>query len=148
MELPKANIWKTTQPGKNKYAQILETGVIGTDKNVIVKKEERIVTDCAMELEMEENHNNKLRQKTTENALFWKQGDSFFGIIHGQLGSNVIAAAKNSINPDFVDTHNKRCIVSLLSILLSVCIKNISGINADLLYDGLQIILSTLSYTQ
>ena len=61
MELPKAGFWKTTQPNKYKYTQILEKDVTGTDKNVIIKKQEWIVTDSAMELEIEVNYNNKLR---------------------------------------------------------------------------------------
>ena len=80
--------------------------------------------------------------------MFWKQGDALYGIIHGQLSSNVIVSAQNLTNPNYIDTHKKRCIVSLLSILLSVYIKNISGTKVDYLYDGLQTISSTLSYTQ
>ena len=78
----------------------------------------------------------------------WKEGDTLYSIIHGQLGSNVIAPAKNSTNPNYVVTHKKRCVVSLVSILLLICIKDISGTKVDPIYNGLQIISSTLSYTQ
>ena len=40
MEVLKDNVRKTTRPDKNKYAQILEIDVTGTDKNIIIKKQE------------------------------------------------------------------------------------------------------------
>ena len=61
MKILDNKVWKTTQPDKSQYAQIPETNVSGTDKTKVIKKHEWIVTDCALELELEENYTNKLR---------------------------------------------------------------------------------------
>ena len=60
----------------------------------------------------------------------------------------MIAAAKNSTKPLHATVHTERDLVALLSILLSVCVKNLSGRKVDPLYDVLQIISSTLSYSK
>ena len=113
-----------------------------------IQKQEWVVTDCALDTELTDNYTNKLRLALSEKALFCKQGDALCTIIHSQLGSNVIAAAENSTSPDYKQTHKDCSVMSLLKIPLSVCIKNISGTKVDPLYSVLQIILSTLSYTQ
>ena len=89
-----------------------------------------------------------LRQRLAEKALYCKHGDLLYNIIFGQLHPDVIAAAKNSTKPLYTTVHTERDVVALLSILLSVCVKNLSGRKVDPLYDGLQIISSTLSYSQ
>ena len=106
------------------------------------------MTNCELELELEENYTNMLRQRLAEKSLFRKHGDSLYNIIFGQLYPDVIAAVKNSTKPLYATVHSERDVVALLSILLSVCVKNLSGRKVDPLYNGLQIISSTLSYSQ
>ena len=100
-----------------------------------------------MELELEENYNNILQQRLAEKALYQNHGDLLYNIIYGQLHPDVIAAAKNSTSPLYETVNKERDVVSLLSILLSVCVKNLLGRKVDPLYNGLQIISSTLSYS-
>ena len=83
-----------------------------------------------METELTDNYTNKSRVRLSKKVLFHKQGDALYTIIHGQLSSNVIAAAKNSTSPDYKQTHKD----------LSVCIKNISGTKVDPLFNALKII--------
>ena len=145
MELFNNKVLKIDQPDKNLYAEIMITDVMGTDKRVI-KKQEWIVRNCKKELEMEDNYTNELQQKYTRKALFWKQGDFNYGtILYGQLGSNNIAAGKNSTTPDYATAHKSQCVVSLLSIHLLIYVKNITITKVDPLYDGLQVSSATLS---
>ena len=150
MELLKTTIWDITRPEKTQYATIMTDEVQGTKgvKGAKIQKQEWVVTDCAKESELKHYYNNGLRLKLSEKVLFQKQGDALYGVIHGQLGSNIIAAAHNSTTPSYVDTHKDCCVTSLLNILLLVCVKNISRTKVNHLYDGLQIISSTLTYTQ
>ena len=90
-----------------------------------------------MELELEENYTNMLRQRLAEKSLFRKHGDSLYNIIYDQLHPDVIAAAKNSTSPLYETVNKERNVVSLLSTLLSVCVKNLSGKKVDPLYNGL-----------
>ena len=83
--------------------------------NTKILKQEWVITDCAKELELEENCNNELQQKLTEKALFRKQGNALYGIVHGQLSSNVIAAAQSFTTPSYVTTHNDCYVLSLLN---------------------------------
>ena len=69
-------------------------------------------------------------------------------MIYRLLDSDIIVAAKNPTSLDYVTAHKSWCVVSLISIFLRVCVKNLSGTKVDPLYDGLQIISSTFSYTQ
>ena len=143
----KANTWNITRPDKKLYATIMTTEVSGSN-NTKIQKQEWVVTDCEKELELKDNYNNESRLKLSNKTLFYKQGDALYGIVHGQLGSNVIVVAQNSTTPSYVTTHNNCCVLSLLKIRLSVYVKNLSGTKVDPLYDGLQIISSTLTYTQ
>ena len=101
-----------------------------------------------MKLDLEENYNNKLRQRLAKKALYCKHGDLLYNIIYGQLHPDVIAAAKNSTSPLYDTVNKERDVVLRLSILLSVCVKNLSGRKVDPLYDDLQIVSSTLSSSQ
>ena len=135
------------RPDKSLYTSKC-TMKIKTESGANILKQEWIVTDCEMELELEENYNNKLWQRLAEKALYRKHSDLLYNIIYGQLHPDVIVAAKNSTSPLYDTVNKERNVVSLLSILLSVCVKNLSGKKVDPLYDGLQIIPSTLSYSQ
>ena len=115
--------WKTDRPDKNKYASKLTTK-IKQDGGDNILKQEWIVTDCELELELEENYTNMLRQRLAEKSLFRKHGDLLYNIIFGQLHPDVIAAAKNSTTPLYTTVHTERDVVAVLSILLSVCVKN------------------------
>ena len=57
-------------------------------------------------------------------------------------------AAKNSTNPLYETVNRDQDVISLLSILLSVCVKNLSGTKMDPLFDAVQIISTTLTYTR
>ena len=72
--------WKTNRPDKRLYAFKCTTK-IKNDDGADILKQEWIVTDCEMELELEENYNNILRQRLTEKALYRKHGDSLCNII-------------------------------------------------------------------
>ena len=130
------NEYKAERPDKKLYASKCITK-IKSDNSAEILKQEWIVTDCEKESELEENHNNKLRQRLAEKALYCKHGDLLYSIIYGQLHPDVIVAAKNSTSPLYDTLNKERDVVSLLSILLSVCVKNLSGKKVDPLYDGL-----------
>ena len=59
------------------------TTIVKGANNINIQKQEWIVTDCNLQLELEDNYNNESRLKFSEKALFCKQGDTFYGIIHG-----------------------------------------------------------------
>ena len=90
--------WKTDRPDKNKYASKLTTK-IKQDGGDDILKQEWIVTDCELELELDENYTNMLHQRLAEKSLLCKHGDLLYNIIFGQLHPDVIAAAKNSTLP-------------------------------------------------
>ena len=118
--------WKTDRPDKNKYASKLTTK-IKQDGGDDILKQEWIVTDCELELELDENYTNMLHQRLAEKSLLCKHGDLLYNIIFGQLHPDVIAAAKNSTTPLYATVHTERNVVALLSIALSVCVKNFWG---------------------
>ena len=60
---------KTTRPDKRLYASNLVTKIVCEDTNEILEHE-WIVTNCEIQEDMEDNYNNKLRQKLAEKALF------------------------------------------------------------------------------
>ena len=136
MEPLAPNIFLIKPPDKKNYA-IIHTTTVPVTNGIDIKKQEWVVMDCAMEIGLIDNYINKSRLKLSEKVLFHKQGNALYTIIHGRLGSNVIAAAKNSTNIDYNQTHKDRCVISLLKIHLSVYIKNISGTKMDSLYDAL-----------
>mmetsp|Transcript_1852 Transcript_1852/g.2120 ORF Transcript_1852/g.2120 Transcript_1852/m.2120 type:complete len:158 (-) Transcript_1852:301-774(-) len=140
--------WKTEHPDdKNRYASKCTTKITceGADN---ILKQELIVTDCELQAELEDNYNNKLRQKLTEKATYRKNGSTSYHLFFGQLHSNIVTAAKKSTVPLFETMNKERDVVGLLSILLIVCVKNLSESKVDPHLDALQIISSTLSYTQ
>ena len=69
-----------------------------------------------------------------------------YTLIHGQLHSDIIAAATNYTNPLFGTVNKDEDVVGLLSILLPVCVKNLSGTKMDPHYNALQIMSFTLTY--
>ena len=100
----------------------MTTEVKGTNGTAI-QRQEWIVRYCEKESELKDNYNNELRLKLSKKALIRKQGDALYGIIHGQLGSNVVTAAQNSTNPSYVDTHRDYCVLSLMNICPSVSMR-------------------------
>ena len=85
-----------------------------------------------MQEKMEDNYNNKLRQKLAEKALYWKYGDVLSILPYGQLDSDIVTAVKNSTVPLFKTIHKDYNVVGLLSILQLICVKNLSGSKMDL----------------
>ena len=97
---------------------------------------------------MEDNYNNKLREKLTEKSTYHKNGSVVYDLLFGQLHSDIVTAAKNSTVPLFETVHKEQDIVGLLSIHLSVRVKNLSGSKVDPHLDACTIFSSTLSYAQ
>ena len=71
-----------------------------------------------------------------------------FIMLYGQLHSDIITIAKRSISPDFKTVHKDRDVVSLLSILRSVCVQNLTRSKVDPYLEHLKIITTTLSDAQ
>lgn len=67
-------------------------------------------------------------------------------IIYDPLHSVIFVTAKNSTLPLFETLNSKQDFVELLSIFLSLSIKNLSGTKVDPLYGALQISSSILMY--
>ena len=72
--------WKTEQPNRSKYASKLTTSIKQEGGLPDIKKQEWIVTDCEMELELDENYNSMLRQRLAKKTLYRKHGDSLYNI--------------------------------------------------------------------
>ena len=73
--------------------------------------------DYEKQEELEDNYNNKLRQKLAEQALYCKNGAALFIILYGQLHSVIMTIAKKLIVPLYKTVHRERDVVGLLSIL-------------------------------
>ena len=56
-------VWNTERPDKSRYASILTTIIKQEGDLPNINKQEWIITDCALELELEENYSNTLRQR-------------------------------------------------------------------------------------
>ena len=97
---------------------------------------------------MEDNYNNKLRQKLAEQALYRKSGAALYIIFYCQLHSDIVTVAKNSTTSLFETVHKKRDVVGLLSILRSICVRNLSRSKLDPYLEQLKILSTTLSHVQ
>ena len=135
MKALKDKVWKTERPNKSLYGTKCITKIkIECEADIL--KQEWIVTDCEMETELEDNYTNKQRQRLAVKALYCKQGDALYNLIQGQLHSDIIVATKNSTIPLYETVNIERDVVGLLSILLSVCVKNLTGTKVDPFYDA------------
>ena len=54
-------LWKTPRPNKNRYVLKCVTKIKCEGGNDILKQEQ-VVTDCELEMELEDTYNNKLHQ--------------------------------------------------------------------------------------
>ena len=97
---------------------------------------------------MEDNYNNKLRQKLVEKALYCKNGAALYILFYCQLHSNIATAAKNSTVLLFETVHKDRNVVGLISILRLICGKNLPRSKVDPYLEQLKILSTTLSYAQ
>ena len=139
--------WKTKCPNKSEYATKRTTKLKNEDGSEIMK-EEWIVTDCEKQDELEDNHSNMQRQKTTEHALYRKNGAALYTVLYGQLHPDIITIAKQSTTPDFADVQIDRDVIGLLNILQAICVQNLTGSKVDPYCEHLKIQASTLSYVQ
>lgn len=95
---------------------------------------------------MEDNYNNKLCQKVTKKALYYKNDAALYILFYGQLHSDIVTAAKNSTVLLF-GTVQKYCyVVGLLPILRSICVKLLSRSKVDPNLEQLKLLSTTLSY--
>ena len=74
--------WKVKRPDKSLYATKLITKINNSDGSEILRQE-WVVTDCEKQDELEDNHSNMQRQKTTEHALYRKNGAALFIVMYG-----------------------------------------------------------------
>ena len=88
------------------------------------------------------------RQKMTEHALYRKNSAAMFIVMYGQLHPEIITIAKRSTSPDFTTVVQEQDVVGLLSILQSICVKNLTSSRVDPYSKHLNIEASTLSYVQ
>ena len=88
------NEWKIKRPDKSTYA-VKRTNKVKNEGADDIMKQERIVIDCEMQEEAEDNYNNKLRQKLAKQATYRKNGAALFIILYGQLHSDIVTIAKN-----------------------------------------------------
>ena len=139
--------WKVKRPDKSLYATKLITKINNSDGSEI-RRQEWVVTDCEKQDELEDNHSNMQRQKTTEHALYRKNGAALFIVMYGQIHPEVITVAKQSTSPDFTTVQQEQDVVGLLSILQSICVKNLTSSRVDPYSEHLKIQASTLSYVQ
>ena len=139
--------WKTKHPDKSQYVAKRTTKVSSESKPDILKQE-WIVIDCEKQEELEDNYNNKLRQKLAKHALYQKNDVGLFIVLYGQLHSNIVTIAKYSIIHLFATVHKESDVVGLLSILRLICVQNLTGSKVDLYLEQLKILSSTLSYAQ
>ena len=139
--------WKVKRPNKSLYATKRITKIENEDKTFIMKQE-WVVTDCEKQDELEDNHTDIQRQKTTEHALYCKNGAALFIVMYGQLHPKIITIAKQSTSPDFTTVQQEQDVVGLLSILQSICVKNLTSSRVDPYSEHLKIQASTLSYVQ
>ena len=139
--------WKVKRPNKNLYATKRITKIDNEDKSFIMKQE-WVVTDCEKQDELEDNHTNMQQQKTAEHALYRKNGAAMFIVMYGQLHPEIITIAKRSTSPDFTTVVQEQDVVGLLSILQSICVKNLTSSRVDPYSEHLKIQASTLSYVQ
>ena len=139
--------WKTKRPNKSQYA-VKRTTKVSNEGEQDILKQKLIVIDCKKQEESENNYNNKLWQKLAEHALYWKNGAALFIVSYGQLDSDIMTIAKNSIIALFNTVHRERDTVGLLSILRSICVQNLTGSKVDPYLEQLKILSSTLSYAQ
>ena len=139
--------WKTKRPDKNLYGKKRKTKV-STEGEPDIMKEEWIVINCEKQEELEDNYNNKLRQKLAEQALYRKSGAALYIVFFGQLHSDIVTIAKRSIVPLFETVHKERDVVGLLSILRSICVQNLTGSKVDPYLEQLKILQSILSHVQ
>ena len=113
--------WKMERPDKSQYA-VKRTTKVSNEGEQDILKQKLIVIDCKKQEESENNYNNKLWQKLAEHALYWKNGAALFIVSYGQLDSDIMTIAKNSIIALFNTVHRERDTVGLLSILRSICV--------------------------
>ena len=106
------------------------------------------MTDCEKQEELEDNYNNKLRQKLAEQALYCKSGTAVCIIFYSQYHSDIVTIAKRLTTPLFEIVHKERNVVRILSILCLICVKNLSGSKVDLFMEQLKILPTTLSHVQ
>ena len=104
--------------------------------------------DYELQMKLEDSYNNKQQQKLSEKAVYCKNDKELYNLIFGQLHSDIIAAVKNFSNPLFETVNKEQDVVGLLFIVVSVCIKNLLGTKVEQHFDALEIISSTLTYTQ
>ena len=104
--------------------------------------------DYEKQEKLEDNCNNKLRQKLAKQALYCKNGAALYIVFFGQLHSDIVTIAKRSIVPLFETVYKKRAIVGMLPILHSICVQNLTRSKVDLYLEQLKTLSSTLSYVQ
>ena len=85
--------WKVERPNKSLYATKRITSINNSDGSEILKQE-WVVTDCEKQDELEDNHTNMQQQKTTEHALYRKNGAAMFIMMYGQLHPKIVTIAK------------------------------------------------------
>ena len=89
--------WKLKRPDKSEYAVKRTTKLKNEDGTEIIKQE-WVVTDCEKQDELEDNHTNLQRQKTTEHGLYRKNGAAMYTVMFGQLHPEIITIASNISN--------------------------------------------------
>ena len=123
-------------PDKNRYASKYKTKIKCEGGDTILEQW-WIITNYELQAELKDNYNNKLRQKLSEKSVYCKNSKVLYNLFFGQLHSDIIAAAKNFVVPFFETVNTEKDVVGLLSILLSVCVKNLSRSKVDLHLDAL-----------
>ena len=93
MELIANTKWKTKRPDKTRYASKRTIKPKNADGSEIMK-EEQVVTDCDKQDELEDNHSNIQRQKTTAHELYHKKDAAMYTVLYGQLHHDIITIPK------------------------------------------------------
>ena len=111
-------------------------------------KQEWVMIDCDKQDELEDNHSNMQRQKTTEHGLYRKNSAAMYTVLYGQLHPDIITIAKQSTTPDLADVQRDQDVVGLLKFLQSIYVQNLTGSKVDPFCKHLKILVSTLSNAQ
>ena len=147
MELIADTKWKTKRPDKSEYA-VKRTIKLKNENGSEIMKKEWVMIDCDKQDELEDNHSNLQRQKTTEHALYRKNGAAMYTVLYGQLHPDIITIAKRSTTSSFLTVQQDCDVVGLLKILRSICVQNLTRSKVDPFSEHLKILSSTLSYAQ
>ena len=139
--------WGMECPDKSQYA-VKRTTKVSNESEPDLLEQEWIVIDCEKQEELKYNYNNKLRQKLAKHALYCKNSTALFIVLYGQLYSNIMTIANNSIVSLFNTVNKERHVDGLLSILRLICVQNLTGSKVGPYLEQLKILSSTLSYAQ